>query len=177
MIKVYKKFPHMKGYLFLNDDNFMKVWELEYLDFNIPWFYSFAKLHKKWKHYKDCEKIENVIENNIEWKKNLTIFSGFYEIPKAVSDFYYLPNNLIHNFFLVVEKMFNYNLFLECVVPSTMGIILFSDYQLIHFYPLYGKKRKNVINYPKNTFNQITIHPIKFSNILLLLNHCPNYLK
>ena len=39
--RVYEKYPNKKGYLFLMDDNFLKVWELENFDFNIPWFYHF----------------------------------------------------------------------------------------------------------------------------------------
>lgn len=34
--KVYKKYPNYKGYLYTNDDDFVKIWELNNLDFNIP---------------------------------------------------------------------------------------------------------------------------------------------
>ena len=39
--KVYNKYPNYKGYLYTNDDDFMKIWELNNLDFNIPWLYHF----------------------------------------------------------------------------------------------------------------------------------------
>ena len=41
---VYNKYPNMKGYLFLNDDNFFKPWDLENLDLNIPWM-NFIRKH------------------------------------------------------------------------------------------------------------------------------------
>ena len=45
--KVFIKYPNYKGYLFINDDDFMKIWELDNLNFNIPWLYQFNKLNKK----------------------------------------------------------------------------------------------------------------------------------
>ena len=38
MKRVYELYPNKKGYLFLMDDDFLKVWELENFDFTIPWF-------------------------------------------------------------------------------------------------------------------------------------------
>jgi hypothetical protein len=61
--------------------------------------------------------------------------------------------------------MYNSKIFLECAVPTAMAIVLFHKYQLINIRALWEDERKNVINYLKKTFNQITIHPIKFSNI------------
>jgi len=40
--KVFSKYPNYKGYLFINDDDFMKIWELDNLNFNIPWLYQFV---------------------------------------------------------------------------------------------------------------------------------------
>ena len=36
---IYKVFPNYKGYLFTNDDNYMKPWEFQNLNFSIPWIY------------------------------------------------------------------------------------------------------------------------------------------
>lgn len=60
--------------------------------------------------------------------------------------------------------MYKSKLFLECAVPSTFGILLLPKYQIIYFKGLYGKERKNSINYLIKDYKQITIHPIKFSN-------------
>lgn len=50
------------------------------------------------------------------------------------------------------------------LLPTTMGIILYNKYQLINIKPLWGKQRFNVINYLKTNYEEIAIHPIKFSN-------------
>jgi hypothetical protein len=50
-------------------------------------------------------------------------------------------------------------------VPTAFGIISFEEYQLIHFRGLWGRERNNVAEYLHKKYNQLTIHPIKFSNI------------
>ena len=59
--------------------------------------------------------------------------------------------------------MYDSKLFLECVVPTSMAIILSKKYQLIYFKELWGEERKEAINYLHNAFHKITVHPIKFS--------------
>lgn len=162
--KVYKKYPNFKGYLFINDDVFLKVFEIENLDFNIPWFYNFHYIKQKWPHYKSCIVIHNIFKN-IEYKNNLTNFLGFYDIPISIADFYYIPNSIIIKFCKILEEMYNYKLFLECSIPSTMAIINFPLYQIIYFIGLWGETRNKAIDYLKKDFEQITIHPIKFSNL------------
>ena len=39
--RVYKRFSNMKGYLYLNFEVLLKIWELDYLDFEIPWLCGF----------------------------------------------------------------------------------------------------------------------------------------
>lgn len=34
--KAYEKYPYMKGYLIIDDDYFIKPWEFENYNFNIP---------------------------------------------------------------------------------------------------------------------------------------------
>ena len=92
-------------------------------------------------------------------------FLGYYEIPTIVSDFYYIPNNFFSQFCQIIKEMYKSKLFLECVIPSTMGIILSKEYQLIYFIPFYGIHRQQSIYYLKQDSRQITIHPIKFSNV------------
>lgn len=90
---------------------------------------------------------------------------GNYEIPVANADLYYLPNSILPQYIEIIEKMYNSKIFLECAVPTSMGIILYQKYQLIYFKGLWEEKRKDPINYLKNAFEQITVHPIKFSDI------------
>ena len=163
--KIYNKYPNFKGYLFINDDDFIKIWELDNLDFNIPWLYKFHPIKKEWFHYERCKAIYDILNSNFDWKLNLIKFYGQYEIPVTISDFYYLPNSIISLFLEIIEKMYNSKIFLECAVPTSMGIILWPKYQIIHFRGLWGNERKKAIFYLKKEFNQITIHPIKFSNI------------
>ena len=163
--KVFLKYPNYKGYLFINDDNFMKIWELDNLNFNIPWLYHFHDINKGWYHYRECLKIHNYIDKNPEWKVNLTKFLGHYSIPIAIADFYYLPNYIIPKFCKILKELYKSKIFLECTVPTTFGIILSKEYQLIHFRGLWRKERNNVVEYLHKKYNQITIHPIKFSQI------------
>ena len=125
------------------------------------WFHY---IQKKWYHYKRCIAIHNIFKN-IEYKNNLTNFLGFYDIPISIADFYYIPNSIIIKFCKILEEMYNYKLFLECSIPSTMAIINFPLYQIIYFIGLWGETRNKAIDYLKKDFEQITIHPIKFSNL------------
>ena len=168
--KIFIKYPNFKGYLFINDDVFMKVWELENLDFNIPWIYNIHFIGPGWYHYKNCKRMFNILNNNLEWKMNLTKYLGVFNIPCAISDFYYLPNYIVPNYCKIIEEMYNSKLFLECAVPTSFGIILAPKYQIIYFQGLWGETRKKAINYLIKDIKQITIHPIKLSNVFLLNN-------
>ena len=166
---IYKKYPNFKGYLFINDDDFMKVWELENLDFNIPWLYNLKLIYKKWHHYKNCKRIYKIFNRYVDWKTNITKFLSFFDIPKTIADFYYIPKNIIKQFLEIIEIMYNQKLFLECAVPSSFGILLLPKYQIIYFEGLWGETRKKSINYLIKDYKQITIHPIKFSNKFLII--------
>ena len=128
--KFYEEYSNYKGYLFINDDLFMKVWELDNFDFNIPWLYIFSPIYQRWLRYFDCKNIYKVIDTYSYWKRNLINFMGFDSIPITLSDFYYIPNFMAIEFFDIFEKMFNSKVFLECAVPTTMGIILYNIYHL-----------------------------------------------
>ena len=123
--KVYEKYPNYKGYLFTNDDEFMKIWELNNLDFNIPWLHNLSKLSKKYGFYKYCKNLNNILNNNIKWKTNLSKFLGnnFY-IPLALSDFYYIPRYIAAKICEIFKVMYYSKIFLECAVPVSFGILL-----------------------------------------------------
>lgn len=147
----------------------MKVWEIDNLNFNILWSYQFNRLKDKiavkWFHSNNCKRIHNILNKNQDWKKNLTKFVGYYGIPTSVADFYYIPYYIVPKFLKILKEIYQSRIFLECAVASAMGIILSKEYQLIHFRGLWGKERNNVIEYLHKSYNQITIHPIKFSKI------------
>ena len=165
--KIYYKYPKFKGYLFINDDVFMKIWELENLDFNIPWLYNFNPISKEWFHFKNCNRTYNILNQNLEWKNNIIKFFSIFDIPITIADFYYIPNKIVINYLKIIEEMYNSKLFLECAVPSSFGILLSYKYQIIYFKALWEESRKKAINYLIKDFKQITIHPIKFSNKFL----------
>lgn len=163
-IKVYLKYPNYRGYLYINDDLFIKVWELSDFNFDIPWFFKNGRLDKKWRHYNHCRSIYNLFQKNIVWKDNIIQFNGYFDILKGLSDFYYLPNNFASKICHLFQKMYNSQIFLECVIPNSMAILSSPIYQIIYIEPLWGKDRINVIKFLYSKFDQLTIHPIKFSN-------------
>ena len=95
---------------------------------------------------------------------NIIQFNGYFDILKGLSDFYYLPNNFASKICHLFQKMYNSQIFLECVIPNSMAILSSPIYQIIDIEPLWGKDRINVIKFLYSKFDQLTIHPIKFSN-------------
>ena len=43
--KVYQKYPNFNWYFFVNDDLYIKIWEFQFYDFSIPWFYQFSQVN------------------------------------------------------------------------------------------------------------------------------------
>ena len=155
-----------KGYLYINDDLFLKIWELDKLDFSIPWLNPFYPISKYLYHYPRCYSLYNLLENYSEWKNNLIKLNGYQDIIYGKADFYYLPNYYASKICEIFDKMFRNKIFLECAVPVSMGILLSIKYQIIKITILAGEERKKAINYLFSVSNQIMIHPIKLSNII-----------
>ena len=164
--EVYIKNPNYKGYLYINDDLFLKVWELDNLDFSIPWLNPFYPISKILYHYPRCFNLYNLLENYNEWKNNLIALNGYQDIIYGKADFYYLPNYYASKICDIFDKMFQNKIFLECAVPVSMGILLSYKYQIMKITILAGEERKKAIDYLFSQSNQIMIHPIKFSNII-----------
>ena len=162
--RVYELYPNKRGYLFLMDDDFLKVWELENLDFNIPWFYHFFIRFGRF-HDPTYIKTKKILDIYPEWKKRYRYFVGSTIVAYAVSDIYYIPKEDILNFCNKVDVMYERRIFLETAVPTIMGIMLKERYQIILFAGLWRERRNYVINYLRNSEKQLTIHPIKFSNL------------
>lgn len=162
--RVYEKFPDMKGYMFVMDDVFMKIWEFENLNFDIPWIMSyFIAKTKNWP--KDNDREEKLLDAKPNWRSNLRKFYNYKIIAHGISDFFYLPNNFIREFIPVAKELYKYTVFLELSVPSIYGILLKPVYQYIYFSGLWNDDRKNWLNYLRTADKQIVIHPIKFSDI------------
>lgn len=163
IIKIYQKYPKYKGYLYINDDVFLKIWEIQNFDFDIPWLFHFGPLNKKWVHYFRCNSLYNLIEKKPIWKNNLIQFNGYFDILQGLSDFYYIPNYYSLKISNLFKSMFKSRIFLECAVPTSMAILSSSKYQIIFVNPLWGRKRKKVKHFFYSQFDQIAFHPIKFS--------------
>ena len=164
--KVYKKYPSFKGYFFINDDLYIKVWEFQFYDFSVPWFYQFAPegINSHWDNYHLCIHLNNMYNSNSEWKRNITNFFGVYKIIYGIADLYYIPQNYINRFIELGREMINSKIFLECAVQAIFAIISAPKYHIIYLRALWNDERKRSINVLHDEFKQISIHPIKFSN-------------
>ena len=65
----------------------------------------------------------------------------------------------------MINSFYNRRVFLETAVPTMMGIMLKPRYHIINFIGLWKERRKTAMEYLKKAETQITIHPIKFSNL------------
>ena len=162
--KVFNKYPNYKGYLYINDDLFLKVWELLNLDFSIPWLNQYIPISEDWYHYSECLPLFYLLKKNSKWKNNLLGFNGYFDVVYGMSDFYYLPNYYASKICDILDKMYKYRIFLECAIPNSIGILHAHKYQIIDIYPLWGIEREKAINYLYSKYDQITFHPIKLSN-------------
>jgi hypothetical protein len=162
--RVYEKYPDMKGYLFVMDDVFMKIWEFENLNLDIPWIMSyFIGKTKNWP--KDNDREVKLLETKPLWRNKLRKFYNSKIIAHGISDFFYIPNTFINEFIQVATELYNYRVFLELSVPSIYGIVSKPVYQFIRFSGLWNEDRKNWLNYLRTADKQMVIHPIKFSDI------------
>jgi hypothetical protein len=162
--RVYEKYPDMKGYLFVMDDVFMKIWEFENLNLDIPWIMSyFIGKTKNWP--KDNDREVKLLQRKPLWRNRLKKFYNSRIIAHGISDFFYLPNTFINEFIQVATELYNYRVFLELSVPSIYGIVSKPVYQFIRFSGLWKEDRKNWLNYLRTADKQMVIHPIKFSDI------------
>ena len=163
--KIYQNFPNYEGYLLTNDDDYLKVWELENYDFAIPWNYRFNPdgLNKKWDMYQFCLNLTDICENNLEWKLNITNFYGEYKLFSGFSDLYYIPKYYIQNFIEISKKMLDSKIFLECAIDTIFAIISAPKNQIIHIRPLWGEEREKAISFLYEDFQQLSVHPLKFS--------------
>ena len=115
---VYLKYPNYKGYLYINDDLFLKFWELQNLNLSFPWLNPYRPIKKKWYHYSECLPIYNIFNKKTDWKNNIVSFNGFFEIVAGMSDFFYLPNYYASKICNIFDEMFKSKIFLECAIPN-----------------------------------------------------------
>lgn len=163
--KVYERFPNFKGYLFLNDDNFLKPWEIENMDFNVPItnFVNFFCVNKLSGH----KKLQKMIDNNQDWKDKVSNYAGYPFTPKILVDFLYIPKSIINKFCGIVEKMYKERIFLEIGIPTAFALLSLNEYEIINSLSIWGRYRKNMLKYLQNSKDFTCVHPIKVSKLLM----------
>ena len=163
--KVYERFPNFKGYLFLNDDNFLKPWEIENMDFNVPItnFFTFFSLNRLSGH----KKLQKMIDNNQDWKDKVSNYVGYPFSPKIMVDFLYIPKSIINKFCGIVEKMYEERIFIEIGIPTAFALLSLNEYEIINSILILGRSRKYKLKYLKNSKDFTCVHPIKASKLLM----------
>ena len=106
---IYNKFPNMKGYLYLKHDSIIKPWDLENIDFNIPWVNI---IRKDWnismtasfpcKNISLLKELNNIFVNTnyflnkkIRWENRISKCFRSSEIKNILVDLIYFPNEIM----------------------------------------------------------------------------------
>ena len=160
--KAYQQYPKMKGYLYLNNEILLKIWELDNFDLNLPWVCSFniSETETLKAEYKG---IQNIINTKLDLKENLKKFLGKDGVAMGMPHFYYLPNNAVSKFIEIGNEMYNNKVPQELAVPSTMGMILLPHYQYIYFADLTQEEIRTVMRYIKKVHEQILVYPVDYT--------------
>ena len=162
--KVYEQYLNMKGYLYLNNEILLKIWELDNFDLNLPWVCSFnitndtASLLRP-----EYQNMQNVLNAKENLRENLKKFLGKEGIATGMPHFYYLPKNAILKFIEISNDMYKNKVPQELAVPNTMGMILLPHYQYIYFADLTPEDIKNVMKYIKKIHEQILVYPVDYT--------------
>ena len=160
--KVYKNYPNMKGYLYLNNEILLKIWELDNFNLSIPWLCSFNISDVKSNKY-NYTGILNIINKNEHLKKNLTKFLGKDGVAEGMPHFYYVTNDTIVKFFKILKIMYENKVPEELAIPNTMGMMLYPHYQYIYFADLTQEEIKTVMTYIKRVHEQILVYPVDYT--------------
>ena len=160
--KVYRNYPKMKGYLYLNNEILLKIWELDNFDLNSPWLCSFNISDEENSKY-NYTGISNIINKKKDLKDNLEKFLGKKGIAQGMPHFYYLTNNTIGKFIQISKEMFENKVPQELAIPNIMGMILYPHYQYIYFVDLNEEDKRTVMTYIKKVHEQILVYPVDYT--------------
>ena len=146
----------MKGYLYLTNEILLKIWELDYLDFNIPWFCSF--------NISQNNLLDKLINENNIYKTNLEIFYGKKNvIGKTMPHFFYVPKNNMDKIVNILNDFYKHKIPQEFAIINSMGIALLPWYQYIYFRDLDNEEIKQVMTYIKKVNEQIIVYPVDYT--------------
>ena len=160
--KAIKQYPNMKGYLYLNNEILLKIWELDNFELRMPWISSFDILDNNLlkNEYKG---ILNVINSKNDLKDNLLKFLGKEGVARGMPHFYYLTQNITTQFCGILKDMYNNKVPQELAIPNSLGMILLPEYQYIYFMELNQTEIKNVMKYIKKVHEQIIVYPVDYT--------------
>jgi len=154
--KISNRYPNKEGYLYLTNEILLKIWELDYLDLNTPWFCSY--------NFSSNNNLENLLNANNKYKKNLEKFFGKENvIGKTLPHFFYIPKNSINKIYPIFDEFYKNKIPQEYAIINAMGIALFSRYQYIYFTDLNNKQIKEVMNYIRKENEQILVYPVDYT--------------
>ena len=162
MEKIYKNYRNMKGYLVLNNEILLKIWELDNFDFDIPWLCSYNISDNKSLSAK-YNGIKKLINTKLDLKANLTKFLGKEGIAQGMPYFYYLPNYAIKNFIGISKLMYENHVPEELAIPNMMGMLLLPKYQYVYFLELNKQEIKTVMKYIKKVHEQVLVYPVDYT--------------
>ena len=156
--KIFNKYPQMNGYLYLNFEVLLKIWELDNLDFNIPWLCGFNLTQKI------NQEMNNLLNTKNNYKNNLEKFFGQKDtIGISFSQFFYIPKNYKETMISIFEEFYKNKIPQEYAICNAFGAALLPKYQYIYYE---GWKELNVIdvmNYVRRVNEQIIVYPLDYS--------------
>jgi hypothetical protein len=162
--KVYEQYPNMEGYLYLNNEILLKIWELDNFDLNLPWLCSYNITSDTQSLLKtEYKNLQHVISSKPDLGVNLKKFLGKDGIATGMPHFYYLPKDAISKFVEIAKDMYSNKVPQELAVPNTMGMMLLPQYQYIYFADLTPNDIQNVMKYIKKVHEQILVYPVDYT--------------
>ena len=154
--KIYKQYQNMKGYLYLTNKILLKIWELDYLDLDIPWFCSF--------NYTQNAQLENLLNSNNDYKINLEKFFGKKNvIAKTLPHFFYLSKDSVDKVSIIFEEFYKNKISQDFAIINAMGIALLPRYQYIYYTGINSEQLEIVMNHTRKANEQIFVYPIDYT--------------
>ena len=157
--RVYKRFSNMKGYLYLNFEVLLKIWELDYLDFEIPWLCGFNLTQNI------NQNFINLFNINNNYKINLEKFFGKKDtIGIGMGKFFYIPKNNIEIILSIFEEFYKNKIPDDYTICNSFGAALFPKYQYIYYEGWKELNSQNLMNFVRRNNEQIIVYPIDYNS-------------
>ena len=168
-----EKYPDYDGYLFMNDDCMMNIWNFRRFDCSKLWFTYSGKIpfsvHLKktgwpwWATSMGVDALEKSLKHLPEtYKKQLVENLGPGNVTCAASDVVYIPQRLRKDCIVMCNLFATYKLFLEVAVPLICACIEpGSNWEQFKTLYLWGNDRRLLAD--KYSTGYDFVHPVKLS--------------